>query len=296
MPAQRLETLEFCRAARARGEHALAATVLDAAIAQVTAEDAATLATLLLERAELALAAGDLATADDAARRAGPLAQQVAATTVMAQAAWMVGQVAARRQDSALTRYWLGQAVELALTADAWTVALRAQRGLANLLRENQDLAGAAARLEALAADAEALDLPLENAACHLDLAQLALDRVDGAAALRHMQRVLADPDSLPPLLRGEAGLVRARLLLAVGDGVAAVEGIAQALVWLRLAGDQRSLGAGLLLQGQILLLEGQPEAAGLALGEALAVTTQAQLPERAIVAAVIARIRGEMS
>ena len=94
--AQRLETLEFCRAARARGELALAVTVLDSAIAQLTAEDAATLARLLLERAELALAAGDVATADDAARRAGPLAQKAEDLTVMAQAAWTVGQVTAR--------------------------------------------------------------------------------------------------------------------------------------------------------------------------------------------------------
>lgn len=289
-----MATLEFCRAARARGEHALTVTVLDAAIAQVAADDAATLADLLVERAEVALAAGDLAVADDHARRAGPLAQRVGATTAMAQAAWLLGQIAARQQNPTRARYWLGQAVELALLAEAWPVALRAQRALAKLMREDGDAAGATARLLALAADADALELPVEAAACHLELAQIALEREDGAATVRHMQHVLAQPERLPPLLRGEAGLVRARLLLAVGDAPGAVLGIAEALAWLRLAGDQRSLGAGLLLQGQILLLALQPDAAGTALGEALAVTTSAQLPERAIVEAVIARIRGE--
>jgi ATP/maltotriose-dependent transcriptional regulator MalT len=286
-----LETLEFCRAARARGEHALAATVLDAAIAQLTAEDAATLATLLLERAELALAAGDVATADDMARRAGPLAQQAEDVAVMAQAAWTVGQVTARQEDVDRTRYWLGQATELALTAEAWPLALRAQRGLANLMQGAGDTDGAIARLQALAADAAVLELPTEFAACHLDLAQLALARDDGPATLHHMQEVLRDPDRLPPLLRGEAGLVRARLLLAIGDVHAAVAGVAEAVALLRLSGDQRSLGAGLLIQGQLLLLHGQGESAGRALGEALAVTVRANLPERAVVEAVIARL-----
>ena len=291
MTAERIETLEFCRAARARGEHALATTVLDAAIAQVTAEDSARLATLLLERAELALAAGDLPTADDAARRAGPLAQQTENLAVMAQAAWTVGQVTARQEDTDRTRYWLGQATELALRAEDWPLALRAQRGLANLLQGAGDTDGAVARLQALAADAATLELTTEFAACHLDLAQLALARDDGPATLHHMQAVLRDPDSLPPLLRGEAGIVRARLLLAIGDVEAAVKGIAEAVVLLRSSGDQRSLGAGLLVQGQLLLLAGHGDSAGRALGEALAVTVRANLPERAVVEAVIARL-----
>lgn len=291
MSAQRLETLAFCQAARARGEHALATTVLDAAIAQVAVDDAATLATLLLERAELALAAGDLATADDAARRAGPLAEKAEDGAVMAQAAWTVGQVTARQEDWERTRYWLGQATELALTAEAWPIALRAQRGLANLLQGAGDTAGAVARLAAVAADAAVLELPIEAAACHLDLAQLALARDDGPATLHHMQEVLRDPERLPPLLRGEAGLVRARLLLAIGDVPAAVTAIAEAVALLRLSGDQRSLGAGLLIQGQLLLLAGHAQDAGQALGEALAVTVRANLPERAVVEAVIARI-----
>ncbi len=293
MTAQRMETLEFCRAARARGELALAVTVLDAAIAQMTAEDAATLAKLLLERAELALAAGDVATADDAARRAGPLAQKAEDLTVMAQAAWTVGQVTARQEDAERTRYWLGQAAELALLAEAWPIALRAQRGLANLMQGAGDTAGAVARLKALAADAVVLELPIEAAACHLDLAQLALARDDGPATLHHMQEVLRDPDSLPPLLRGEAGLLRVRLLVAIGDVPAAVAGVAEAVDLLRLSGDQRSLGAGLLIQGQLLLLADRAQEAGRALGEALAVTVRAGLPERAVVEAVIARIRG---
>ncbi len=293
MAADRMETLEFCRSARTRGEHALAATVLDAAIDQLTAGNGAGLADLLLERADLALAAGDLALADDAARRAGPLAQTAGATATMALAAWTVAQVALRRAGNEKSRYWLGQSVELALQAEAWPVALRAQRAIARAMREAGDDAGATARLEALAADADALALPVDAAACHLDLAQLALEREDGPATLRHIERVLRDPDSLPPLLRGEAGLVRARLLLAVGDVQAAVAGAVQAVGLLRLAGDARSLGAGLLLHGQLLLIALQPEAAGLALGEALAVTTRAQLPERAMVADVIARIRG---
>ncbi len=279
MAADRMETLEFCRSARTRGEHALAATVLDAAIDQLTAGNGAGLADLLLERADLALAAGDLALADDAARRAGPLAQTAGATATMALAAWTVAQVALRRAGNEKSRYWLGQSVELALQAEAWPVALRAQRAIARAMREAGDDAGATARLEALAADADALALPVDAAACHLDLAQLALEREDGPATLRHIERVLRDPDSLPPLLRGEAGLVRARLLLAVGDVQAAVAGAVQAV--------------GLLLHGQLLLIALQPEAAGLALGEALAVTTRAQLPERAMVADVIARIRG---
>ncbi len=293
MAADRMETLEFCRSARTRGEHALAATVLDAAIDQLRAGNGAGLADLLLERADLALAAGDLALADDAARRAGPLAQTAGATATMALAAWTVAQVALRRAGNEKSRYWLGQSVELALQAEAWPVALRAQRAIARAMREAGDDAGATARLEALAADADALALPVDAAACHLDLAQLALEREDGPATLRHIGRVLRDPDSLPPLLRGEAGLVRARLLLAVGDVQAAVAGAVQAVGLLRLAGDARSLGAGLLLHGQLLLIALQPEAAGLALGEALAVTTRAQLPERAMVADVIARIRG---
>ena len=294
MSAERVDTLEFCQAARARGELALATTVLDAAIAQVTAEDGATLATLLLERAELALAAGDVATADDAARRAGPLAEQAKDVALMAQAAWTVGQVTARQEDVERTRYWLGQATELALTAEAWTLALRAQRGLANLLQGTGDVAGAVARLEALASDATVLDLPIEAAACHLDLAQLALARDDGPATVRHMQEVLRDPNNLPPLLRGEAGLVRARLLVAIGDVHAAVTAVAEAVALLRLAGDQRSLGAGLLIQGQLLLLAGHGDQAGRALGEALAVTVRANLPERAVVEAVIARLGGD--
>ncbi len=291
MTAERLETLAFCQAARARGEHALAQTVLDVAIAQLTAADTATHAALLLERAELALAAGDLSLADEAARRAGPLAQTAGTPAVMAQAAWLVGQVAWRQLALDKARYWLGQAVELALQAELWPVALRAQRGLANVLAANGDTAGAQARLQALAADAQTLELPVEFAACQLDLAQLALAANDGAATLAHLQAALRAPDSLPPLLRGEAGLVRARLLLAIGDTAAAVAAVGEAVALLRLAGDQRSLGAGLLLQGQLLLVAGQAEPAGLALGEALAVTTRAQLPERAIVEAVIARL-----
>lgn len=293
MSAERLETVAFSRAARARGEADLATTVVDAAIAQVAAEDAGALAALLLERAELAVAAGDLEIADDAARRAGPLADRAGQRGQMAEAAWMLGQIALRKHDLARATYWWGQSVEIALLAEAWPIALRAQRGLAAVHRLNGDLAGAEARLRALCADAETLEMPTELLACRLDLAHLALDQGDAAETIAQLELVLEKPELLPALLRGEAGILRARLLLAIDDQTTALTAIDEALHWLRMSGDQRGLGAGLLLAGQIRLLAGQHEAAGRDLGEALLVTERANLPERAVVERVIARIVG---
>lgn len=291
MAAQHMETLDFCRQARARGEWIVAVTVLDAAIAQMATGNAAQLAELLLERADLALAQGDVGTAEDGARRAGPLADRAGKGHIAAQAAWLLGAIWQRQQDPARARYWWGQAAEMALVAEAWPIALRCQQGLAALDRAASEPDKAKSRLEGLVDDARELGLFAEEMGVRLDLAQLAVDSRDVDTAVAQLQIILADPERLGVLHRGEAGLLRARLLVAVDDVAGAVEAVDQAIPWLRMAGHVRSLGAGLLLQGQLWLVAGKAEAAGALLGEALQLTRDARLPEAAVVESVIARI-----
>ena len=76
-----------------------------------------------------------------------------------------MAQIALRNKDLQKTRYWLGQAVELALAAEEWPIAVRSQRALANLMRAQGDFPGAKARLLTLAQDADQLELPVESAA-----------------------------------------------------------------------------------------------------------------------------------
>lgn len=214
----------------------------------------------------------------------------------MAQAALRVGHVQSQAGDTSKARYWYGQAAELALRAELWPEALQAQTALAVLQGEQGETEAAVARLKALAEDADALGLPQERAACHVRLSAWALVQGQAEPAVAHLQEALRDPDALAPLLRGEAGLLRARLLLAAHEPELAVTAVQEAVDLLRVSGNQHGLGAGLLLQGQMLLLVGAFEHAGRVLGEALAVTTQAGLPERAVVEAVIARATGAVN
>ena len=214
----------------------------------------------LLAQTRTALLRDDLALADDLARQAGPLAEQHGDGDAAADAMGLLATVALTRGDATKARYWWLQALERALVADAWPVALDAQRGLALVDRASGLADHAETRLRTVLADAIQLGLLGHAQACRLDLARWALERLDVATAVDELSVLLADPDVLDPGVRGEAGLVRAQLLVMAGDVDAAVDAVDQAVTWLHTAGHVRCLQAGLQLQAQMWALAGITE------------------------------------
>lgn len=187
-----------------------------------------------------------------------------------------------------------GDAAVLARSAGMVAVAVRALRGVATARRMLGNGGGA---LEALAEAqnlANSAQLLGETAACAVDAAQMAIDRGDAQAARDLMQLWLPQMVSLPLAVQGDALILLGRAQVTLGEIEEAGQSLDLAVKTLRRAAQPRSLGAALLLAGQVHGMLGHGQICGELLSEALVITAQHGLPEQQIVRQVIERLQGQ--
>lgn len=171
------------------------------------------------------------------------------------------------------------------------SLALRAQRGVALcLLREGQD-EQAQDLLEATFAVAQQANLRADLAGVAVDLAQVLVERGSTQQAQTLLGQLLDQPEHLTPLQRAEAHLLAGRLLAQARQPQPAAEHLREAVAVLRSCQAPRSLGAALLLLGQVEGMLDDGAACGTLLGEALVITAQHGLPEQQVVRRIIERM-----
>ena len=171
-------------------------------------------------------------------------------------------------------------------------LALRAWRGEALTLRGLGQQEAAEQELVAALAQAREAGLAAETAAVTVDLAQLLLE-TRRARQARTLLAALPTQD-LPAVQRGEALTLQGRLLAMARELAPAAQVLGEAVEWLRQAHAPRSLGAALLLLGQVEGMLGHGEACGALLGEALVVTARHGLPEQHLVRQIIERMTAD--
>jgi len=173
-------------------------------------------------------------------------------------------------------------------------LALQALRGEALALRGLGRGDEAQRMLAAALQQAQEAGLARQAAAATVDLAQLLLETGRQAEARTLLQGL--DIRELPAAARGEALTLHGRILATARELEPAAEVLRAAVALLRQARQPRSLGAALLLLGQVEGMLGHGETCGTLLGEALLVTAKAGLPEQHLVRRVIERMTGDQA
>lgn len=189
------------------------------------------------------------------------------------------------------------QALTDALAAGLQPLSIRVQRGLAAAARLRGDPNAVRHHLAEASLAAEVAGLGAEIAAVLTDLALADLEGGDLAAArlrLAPLGLASAASDRLPPVVRGDARALLGRICAQQRDFAGAAPLLHAAIADLRAAAEPRSLGAALLLAGQVEGAMGHGEACGVLLGEALAVTARHGMPEQVVVRQVIERLRAQ--
>lgn len=261
------------------------------------------------EAQKSALAAGDAAAGAQALLAAGGalsrmgradearLAWSHAATVAMSghRDDLVVAAQLATAESHAQLAEWDAAAVGFAMvmqTADARGIGplqVAARRGHAWCDRSRGNLAAAVRWTREALRMAEQLGHTDLQWTCRTDLAEL--DLLQGR---REPARALGDAAALAvatPATRGEALRVAAQAAAVDKDFKQARQWLQRAEADLRSVHADRALGAVLTLAGQVHAALGDGEAAGRALGEALALTIRLGLPEQELVRSILARM-----
>lgn len=214
-----------------------------------------------------------------------------------AEASFELGNALLAAREGADATAAFEQALTDALAAGLQPLSIRAQRGLAAAARVRGDSTAVRYHLEAALQAAEADGRDDERVAVLTDWALADLEGGDLAAA--HARLASLGPPSalanrLSPATRGDARALLGRICAQQRDFAGAAPLLHAAIADLRTAAEPRSLGAALLLAGQVEGALGHGEACGAMLGEALTITARHGLPEQVVVRQVIERLRAQ--
>jgi tetratricopeptide (TPR) repeat protein len=219
-------------------------------------------------------------------------ARGLAASGWVAEVAYELGNVHTARHHAEAARDAFAVAIAAAAAAGQEGLGLRSQRGLAWSLRRLGALETADQTLAEASRTAAERQHVGEWVAAEVLRAQWALDAGELQAAVDRLAKLPLQADTGVPLaVLGDALTLRGRLWAQGGRWTEASEDLERAVAVLRTAGEPRSLGAALLLAGQVAGLRGDGAACGRQLADALAITAQHGLPEQEVVRRVIARL-----
>ena len=280
--------LAWCLAATAATAAETEASLYRAAQLAETAGDAEARARAHLVAAHLFTARGRIDEAALVASRAAQAAAQARRGDLQAEAWCALGTVLAGARQFADASAAFGRALQCAGVGSAGAAAA-ALRGQAWCARESGDPAGARGLLANAREVAASAGLTAVALGAAVDEAQVMLGQGEVELARARLNELDLRPAT--PAVRGEALSLLAQVAARQRQWARADDLAVRALAELRGNAEPRALGAALFAAGQIAGAVGDGGRAGALLGEALGVTTQAGLPEQAMIRATIARM-----